>query len=206
MKGVNDLSRLSGLMNGIPDLLLLVSLVNTVILPGDADTSDLAGFINSLNNNDISKTARILTDLNSEGDLLLAGLLTPYSSDASGGLGYAALAALISGLPGNTEAAKMASFLQQVNPEVNYMGAPISIREGMVRFVNAGGIYNSVNFPGLGSAHVALLISSSDAATLTALATMMNTTDIGSLVATVGCADRVSDPDFSVPCTACFMW
>jgi len=163
--------------------------------------------------NDIPKMARLVTDLNGTNDALVAGLMGPYAADASKGVGYASMVTLMTNLTDAASAGKLATLILSLNPNVYYLGAPVTKKVGMVRLLRAGVLYGGQTFPGIGPAHTAVMMNgANDPASLAAL---MNSIGIDQMVPMVGCGDAVGDPghdgvgpfdpDFHTPCTACNM-
>ncbi|TAL29582.1 MAG: hypothetical protein EPN93_21070 [Spirochaetes bacterium] len=213
LDGVGDPAKLSGLINLIGNSSLLVGFINAVIADPRADIADLTGLINGLDLSDVPKTARIISDLNGTRDALMASLIAPYAADASAGLGHDHMAGLIHSIGALDEAGRLAGLLASLNPVLAYNGSSVTVREGLVRLMRAGVVYQGRAFPGLGSVHVAAMINSADGAA--DLAAVMNGTGIEMMVPMIGCGDRVGDPggdglppfdpDFRTPCTACGM-
>ena len=214
MDGITEALKLSDFINQVTNSSLIVGLINAVIADPDAATSDMVGLMNGIDRvNDIPKMARLVTDLNGSNDALIAGLMGPYAADATKGVGYASMVTLMTNLTDVTSAGKLATLILSLNPNVYYLGAPVTKKVGMVRLLRAGVLYGGQTFPGIGPAHTAVMMNgANDPANLAAL---MNSIGIDQMVPMVGCGDAVGDPghdgvgpfdpDFWTPCTACNM-
>ncbi len=214
LDGISEALKLSDFINQITNSNLIVGLINAVIADPDAATSDMVGLMNGIDRvNDIPKMARLVTDLNGTNDALIAGLMGVYDANATRGVGYETMVSLMINLAGVTEAGNLATLITSLNPNVFYLGLPVTKRVGMVRLLRAGVIYNAVDFPGIGPVHTAIMMNGANDPTN--LATLMNFIGIDQMVPMVGCTDRVGDaggdgvppfdPDFHTPCTACNM-
>ncbi|MBF0353047.1 MAG: hypothetical protein HQM11_18580 [SAR324 cluster bacterium] len=197
-------SKLSQFINDTSNVNHVVSLINAVILNPKSTSTDLVGLMNGLEVTDISKVSRLVNDLGGTKDTLVADLLAPFSADASQGIGYAELVTLLHNTQGETQAASLASLLSGVNASLYYRGTTITNREGLVRVLKGGVVYTyaaqNVNFPGLGGSHVATLVNSSTG--IQNLTFLINALGLEQVTPLVGCADRVSTPDFNPACTA----
>jgi hypothetical protein len=213
LDGVFNVSKLSDLVNLIGNSSLLVGFINAVIADAKAGIDDLTGLINLLEPDDIAKTARVIDDLAGTRDQLLASLIAPYQGDFSSGLGCGEMASLIGAVQGGDGAGRMAGLLGSLNPSLHYRGTSITVREGLVRLIRGGVEYSGQAFPGLGAAHVAVMINGAESAQ--DLARVMNGVGVEMMAPMIGCGDRVGDPggdgvppfhpDFRTPCTACGM-
>lgn len=213
LDGVTDVSKLTDLVNLLDNSSLLVGFINAVIADANASMHDLTGLINSLDAQDIPKTARVIHDLAGTRDQLLASLIAPYLPDLTSGLGFGEMASLIAAIHDGEGAGRMAGLLSSLNPALFYRGGAISNREGLVRIIRGGVTYSGRAFPGLGSVHVAAMINGAESAQN--LARVMNGVGVEMMAPMIGCGDRVGDadgdgvppfdPDFRTPCAACGM-
>jgi len=214
MDGITEALKLSDFINQVANSSLIVGLINAVIADADATTSDMVGLMNGIDRvNDIPKMARLVTDLNGTNDALVAGLMGPYAADASKGVGYAEMVLMMTNLADATAAGKLATLIMSLNPNVYYLGGPVTKKVGMVRLLRAGVLFQGHMFPGIGAVHTAVMMNGADDPN--DMAALMNSIGIDQMVPMVGCGDAVGDPghdgvapfgpDFWTPCTACGM-
>lgn len=204
-------AKLSDLINQVTNSSWIVSLNNAVDADPITTANQLATFIDLLPRPEVAKLSRLVTALGGTEDVLVAGLLAPYVANATQGVGPASLAALVSGLTDEAATIKLANLLISLNNQLSYLGAPVSSRVGLVRFLEAGVTYCGQNFPGLSAEHVAVMVNTANSAA--DLAVLLNVLGVESVVPTVGCTDRVGDPEgdgigpfapnFHTPCSAC---
>ncbi len=222
IEGITDINKLSKLVNNVDNSDYLVSLMNEIDDEPNTGAVDLVGLMNNIiygtwddPDDDISKLVSIVTTLDGTRYDLVAQLLTPYSGSDQG-LGFDDMASLITTLTVDTDsginkAEELGTLLLNVSDPLLYAGAGVDAREGLVRMISSGVTYLAVDFPGLGTAHVAEnLINQAD--DIQDLLDLVNNLDMQNLVPLIGCTDSVGDegddgigpfdPDFHTPCSA----
>lgn len=200
---VQPLAIVPELFNALENIGPAVTLLQTLDDTG-GDFQELAIQLTVAGTESVPQIAATLDVLRGAQDRLLADLLEPYEGDASGGLGGENLGVLFRTLRTPDAARNLGGFLGGWVEPLRYRDQMIEPREGLVRLLRTGVMYQNKTFPGLGPQHVAVMMES--IGEVDRLRNLSQELSLEALTVVIGCTDRVGweagVPDFQTPCSA----